>query len=470
LPVREQANCPVIAIAAARYGAVVEPFEIAIIGAVLLAFTAVSQRFVSSPITMPIIFVAAGAALSATGVVEVATELETIALLAEVTLAVILFSDATRLSLPRLRQNVGFPIRLLSVGLPLTVLLGTGVNMLLFGDWPIAEALLLAAILAPTDAALGSAVVSDPAVPAGDRLALNVESGLNDGLVVPVVAVATSLVLDMERSIGSWLGFVGEQIGYGAAFGVVIGLGGITLLRWTRSAGWSDGRYEQIATFGLPIMAFTVAGAAGGNGFIAAFVAGLAFGSGGVASFRNNQADTTSGPQEAEHLSEFTEDAAELLAAVTFFVFGNLFVGDALGDFGPAVFAAAIASLTIVRIVPVFLALTGSGSDIWSKLFIGWFGPRGLASIVFAILLLEQFEEMSERADLLVGAISLTVTMSVLLHGATAAIGARRYGAHVQQRAAEATESAEANKSEAESQAMREDKMPRTRWSTRGQA
>ncbi len=252
-----------------------EPFEIAIIGAVLLVFTAVSRRFEPLPITMPIVFVGAGAALSATGVVEVASELDAVGLLAEITLAVILFSDSTRLSLPRLRQYAGFPARLLTVGLPLTVALGTVVNLLLFGDWPVAEALLLAAVLAPTNAALGSAVVMDPAVPARDRMALNVESGLNDGLVVPVVAVATSLVIDMQRSITSWIGFVAQQIGYGTAIGLTIGLGGITLLRHARNAGWSDGRYEQIAN---------------GNGFIAAFVGGLAFGSGGIGTVRHRDA------------------------------------------------------------------------------------------------------------------------------------------------------------------------------------
>jgi len=467
-----------IAVIPSRYGANVEPFEIAVIGVVLLAYSAASRRLMSSPITMPIVFVAAGAALSATGVVEVAQELEAIALLAEVALAVILFSDSTRLSIPKLRLNVGYPTRLLSVGLPLTVLLGTGVNMLLFGDWPPAEALLLAAILAPTDAALGQAVVSDPAVPARERLALNVESGLNDGLVVPVVAVATSLVIDMQRSVGSWFAFVGQQIGLGAAIGLITGIGGITLLRRTHAAGWSDGRYEQIATFGLPIMALTVADAAGGNGFIAAFVGGLAFGSGGLRAFgadrdsrRTDEAASAVGPEDdgplaAERLAEFTEDAAELLAAVTFFVFGNLFVGDALGEFGPAVLAAAIASLTFVRMIPVFIALTGSGSDVSSKLFIGWFGPRGLASIVFAILLLEQLEEMSARADRLVGVISLTVTLSVVLHGATAAIGARHYGAHVERRNADGqgpgSSSAEAT--------LHEEMMPRTRWSIRRQA
>ncbi len=446
-----------------RYGPAVEPFEIAIIGVVLFAFTAVSKRFNSTPITMPIVFVSAGAALSATGVIEVSAELDAIGLLAEVTLAVILFSDSTRLSLPRLGQNLGFPIRLLAIGLPLTVIFGTGVNLLLFPDWPLAEALLLAAILAPTDAALGSAVVSDLAVPARERLALNVESGLNDGLVVPVVAVATSLVVDMGQPVTSWIGFVARQIGYGAAIGLVAGFAGITVLRRSRAAGWSDGRYEQIATFGVPIVSFTVATAAGGNGFIAAFVAGLAFGSGGLESVRHARAgdgigDHMDGPEEAEHLAEFTEDAAELLGAVTFFVFGNLFVGDALGDFGPAVFASAIASLTVVRMVPVFLALFRSGSDTSAKLFIGWFGPRGLASIVFAILLVEQLEVTSVDANQLVGTISLTVTLSVVLHGATAAVGARRYAAHVRSKADHVHDP------------EMEKVLPRTRWSKSRQA
>ena len=181
-------------------------------------------------------------------------------------------------------------------------------------------------------------------------------------------------------------------------------------------------------------MAFTLATAWSGNGFIATFVAGLAFGSGGFA--RNRTNDDMEGPEDAGHLAGFTKDAAELLGAVTFFVFGNFFVGDALGDFGPSVFLAAIASLTVVRIVPVFIALFRSGGDPTTKLFISWFGPRRLASIVFAILLLEELEGRSEQTDQLVGVISLTVTFSVVSHGATAAPGARRYPGHAPLRSA----------------------------------
>ena len=435
--------------------------QIAIVGILLVGYALVSRRLDRTPITMPIVFVAAGAIASLTGVVVLGQELAAVALLAEATLAVILFSDATRVSLPRLRHTLALPARLLGVGLPLTVLAGTAANVWLFPDWPVAEALVLAAILAPTDAALGSAVVSDRNVPARDRLALNVESGLNDGLVVPVVTVGISLVLGEARSATEWLGFVAAQIGVGSAVGLILGVFAVTLLRRSRLSDHSDGRYEQIATFALPLVALTGAMALGGNGFIAAFVAGLAFGGGGIPRLVDGQgpgggsAGTMAGPDDAEHLAEFTEDAAELLAAVTFFVFGNLFIDDAVEEFSLVVVAAALLSLTVVRMIPVALALTRSGCDGAAKLFIGWFGPRGLASIVFGILLLEELEAMAETADQLVGVISLTVMFSVVLHGASAAAGARVYARHARgdgPPGSQPTDSAH---------------LPRTRWSPR---
>ncbi|NND75866.1 MAG: sodium:proton exchanger [Ilumatobacter sp.] len=440
-----------------------EPVEIAIIGVALLGFSLVSRRSDRWLVTMPMVFVAVGAALSASGVVEVSAARESVGLFAEVTLAVILFSDATRISLPRLRRQLALPARLLGIGLPLTIVTGALLGRLLFSEWALAEIVLLAAVLAPTDAALGSAVVENEAVPIRERLALNVESGLNDGLVVPIVALCTSLVLESGRSSGYWVNFVLRQIGVGVAVGVAAGLAGIMLLRRAHAAEWSDGRYEQIATFGLPIIALCGSVALDGNGFIAAFVAGLAFGSGGLERRpRPTEAGERSmdGPMEAEHFAEFTEDAAQLLGVVAFLVFGNLFVGDAVGSFGPAVIVSAIASLTIVRMLPVAIALTGTGMRLPTKLFIGWFGPRGLASIVFGILLLEELEERGARADQLFGVISLTVTLSVLLHGATASIGAQRYGRWVADRQVGPVEAAPTP-----------EMMPRARWSgRRGQA
>lgn len=447
------------------YGPAMEPYEVALIGVVLLAYTVVSQRSAAWPLTMPMVFVAVGAAMSATGIVEVSAELGAIGLLAEVTLAVILFSDASRLSLPRLRRQFAIPARLLGIGLPLTILSGAVVYALLFESTSIAEHVLLAAILAPTDAALGSAVIEDESVPARERLALTVESGLNDGLVVPVATIATSVLLDEHRSTASWVWFGVQQIGLGTLIGLVIGTGGVVLLRRAKHAGWSDGRYEQIATFALPVLALCAAEAIDANGFIGAFVAGLAFGTGGDRwTRRRGRPITDADPMaEAEALTEFTEDSAQLLGVIAFFVFGNLFVGESLGDLGPKVVVAALASLTIVRMIPVVVALIGTGWSWPSKLFVGWFGPRGLASIAFGILLLEEFGETNSAARELFGAITLTVTFSVVLHGATAAFGASRYGKYCRLQ----TRSAEDHDLMLAEERSAHEAMPRPRWTGR---
>ena len=435
----------------------VGPREFAIIGLVVVGYALVSRRISTLPITMPIVFVGVGALCSATGLVEVSAEMAAVGVFAEVTLAVILFSDATRISLRRLRASIGLPVRLLGIGLPLTVVFGAIVMKVIFGDWPLEQAFLIAAILAPTDAALGSAVIENESVPARDRMALNVESGLNDGMIVPVVTVCTSLVLGTSRSAASWVQFVAQQIGFGVIVGLAVGFGGVVAIGAAHRAGWSDGRYEQIATFVLPIVALSAATTIEGNGFIAAFVAGMAFGTGGLRPDPSNAVDP-------EHLTEFTEDGAQLLGVVSFFMFGNLFIGDALGTFGPNVVIASIASLTVVRMLPVIVALFGTGLRMPPKLFIGWFGPRGLASIVFGILLLEDFESAGRPADELFGVITATVGLSVLLHGASASFGAQQYGTWSQQDRITATDAEHLDSMDEAAHAV----MPRSRWSRAG--
>lgn len=415
-----------------------EAIEIAIVALALVGYAAVSRRIRSWPITMPIVFVGLGALSSASGVVTVIAELDAVGLLAEATLAVILFSDAVRIDLRRLRTYLKMPARLLLIGLPLTVALGTVVNSALLTGVALAEAALLAAILAPTDAALGSAVIEDESVPLRERLTLNVESGLNDGMIAPLVAVLMSVSLQEHHSTGFWVQFAFEQVVYGVAVGLLIGAGVVMLLRWTRSNGWSDGRYEQIATFAVPIILYCGAVYVGGNGFIAAFTGGLAFG----AAHRRGVTDDEAAA-ESSHLGEFTEDAAQLLGVIAFFVFGNLFVGETLGQFGPEEYLAMILALTLVRMVPVWIAYIGTGLPWQSRLFVGWFGPRGLASIVFGILLLEEAADTGSEPSKIVGVITLTVTASVLLHGVTAAYLARRYGEWFQRADMEAEERAE---------------------------
>lgn len=438
------------------------PVEITVVATLVVAFAAVSMRIEHWPLTMPMVFVAAGAATAAFDAIEIDAEIESIAVLAELTLAVILFSDAVRIDLRRLRRHLGLPVRLLGIGLPLTIALGALVNALLFPDRPFAQVALLAAVLAPTDAALGSAVVEDEAVPARDRLALNVESGVNDGMVVPVVAILTAIVIEEERSTSGWLGFIARQIGWGVGLGLLVGCLGIAVLRAAHHRGWSDGRYEQLATFVLPVIALFGAEAITGNAFIAAFVAGLAFGSfGDDAGHTSSTSSEADADAHAPYFAGFTEDAAQLLALGAFFVFGNVLLGQVVDDVSFSVVLCALLTLTVGRMLPVWIALIGTGTRWPTRLFIGWFGPRGLASIIFGLLLLEQFEEVPTGGDDLFGVIGVTVTASVILHGATASWGARRYGQW-----AERAEMSDVERSDMDAPGL-DDRMPRSRFSLR---
>ncbi len=388
---------------------------IAIIGAVIVGFALISHRVGPSMISSPMIFVAAGLITGnrAFDIVDLGLELDAVDVIGEATLGVLLFADASRINLRALRHEYMLPARLLGIGLPLTVAATTGILALLVDGIDIWHAALIAAILSPTDAALGQEVVSDPSVPARIRQGLTVESGLNDGLIVPAVALFLAFAVDDEdvASAGFWVGFVVRQIGLGVLLGLVIGAAGAFLLNYSERTQSLDGVWGQLAVLALAITTLAATIEAGGNGFIATFVAGLAFG---------HVSD------HAEHLGEFTEDSAQLAAAVSFFLFGNLLLGPAFDHLSFTVIVCALAVLTVARMVPVAIAMTGTGAALATRAFVGWFGPRGLASILFGLLLLE--EELA-NADELFAVVAWTVALSVLLHGATAAIGARRYGA-----------------------------------------
>jgi NhaP-type Na+/H+ or K+/H+ antiporter len=321
---------------------------------------------------------------------------------------------------------------------------------------------LIAAILAPTDAALGAAVVEDETVPVRDRLALNVESGVNDGLVVPVVAILTAAVINEQNSVSEWAVFIAQQIGWGVTLGVVVGGVSIASLRWSKARGWSDARYEQLATFVVPIIALFGAEALSGNSFIAAFVAGLVFGT-----FRSPVEEEA--PSVAVRLGAFTEDAAQLFGLAAFFVFGNVLLADAINDATVATLACAILTLTVGRMLPVWIALIGTPLRPQSRLFIGWFGPRGLASIVFGLLLLEDTKFVNDVGEQTFGVIAITVAASVVLHGATAAPGARTYGEWAE-RVMETGDEAERAEMVMESELPEDERkmIPKSRWSVRG--
>lgn len=386
--------------------------EVFVVAVGLIAYALVSRRIEPWPLTMPMVFVGFGALTEAAGLVHLERDAAGVALLAEVTLAVILFSDAVRINVPSLRHDLALPGRLLLVGLPMSIGLTTLLVAFFYSGLSWAEAALIAAILAPTDAALGKAVVDDESVPVRIRQSLNVESGLNDGMVLPAVLLFIALATGEETSAGFWGKFALQQVGLGTVTGLAVGAGGAWLLGRAVERRWIEGIYAQLGTLALAFVAFAGALAAGANGFIATFVAGLTFGA-------------ISKPSTADHLDEYTEDTGQLLAVLAFFVFGNVFVGDALGELSGGVILAALAALTVGRILPVAAALVGTGAAWPTRLFLGWFGPRGLASIAFGLLLLE--EEIPGGTEMF-AIIALTVVASVILHGASAAWGARTYG------------------------------------------
>jgi sodium/hydrogen antiporter len=297
--------------------------------------------------------------------------------------------------------------------MPLTIGLGVAAGALLLTDIEFWEAAMVAAVLAPTDAALGKAVVSSSMVPARIRTALNVEAGLNDGLSVPFLALFLALAVEAaDLSPRSWFAFAAEQIGYGAGIGLAVGLVGAWLVARASRRELMTGSFHQLSMLALAVLAFVLADHVGGNGFIAAFVGGLA--AGGVESFRG------------ERRSDFLEQEGELFSLAVFLLFGVASL-DLLAPVTWPIVAYAVLSLTVVRMVPVAIATVGSGLRAIDVAFLGWFGPRGLASIVLALTVAEE-EPHLPALDVLLAAVTVTVLASVVLHGVSANPLARIYG------------------------------------------
>jgi sodium/hydrogen antiporter len=396
-------------------------WALATVAMTLLAFAAISGRVRGTSLTPPMLFTAAGLLLGvdALGLVDPAAGGEPVKLLAEATLTLVLFSDASRIDLRALRHEIAVPARLLGIGLPLTLVLGFACAVLVVGPlaWP--EALVLAVILAPTDAALGQAVVTLPVLPSRVRQGLNVESGLNDGICVPLFFIALGIAQTEEGVIGHGAAarIVSEEIGYGILAGAVAGLVTALVVEVAGRRGLIDDGWLPIAPLAGAALAFGIADPIGGSGFIAAFVGGLVFGA-----FRQRDRER----QAKRSVNGLIEQGGSILSALTFVVFGAVLLGPALGDMTWSAALYAILSLTIVRMLPVAISMLGSGARAPTVAFLGWFGPRGLASIVFAVLVLE--EGGLPHDGLMLTTAYLTVGLSVLVHGLSAVPLAERYG------------------------------------------
>ena len=343
---------------------------------------------------------------------------ETVLTITELTLALLLFADASTVLLRDVEGDAALPRRLLFVGLPLTIVAGAVLAYLMFPAVGWAAAALVATILAPTDAALGLAVVTNRSVPVRIRRALNVESGLNDGIATPFVTLFIAVVA-AEEGLGdtAWGLEALKQIGLAIVAAVVVGYLGGKLLAVAVERGWTSGVSEQIAILAFALLAYGGSVAIGGNGFIAAFVGGLLFG----AATRGRLAEPV----------QFTETLGLSASFLVWSIFGALFVGELLSeDFSARPIVYAVLSLTVIRMVPVAIALAGTHLRPATVAFIGWFGPRGLASVVFTLLALEEIEHSGDGAMLLQTA-TWTILLSVVLHGISASPLAARYGASI---------------------------------------
>jgi len=347
-----------------------------LITVVLFLWGVLSGRLERADLTAPIVFVAVGGLFAATGLVDAPSLTQTLKPLVELTLVWVLFSDAAGVPFGQMREDSGRIARLLGVGLPLTVVAGWALALWLFPSQGVWLTLLVAAALAPTDAALGLPVVMNPAVPSRVRRLITVESGLNDGIVTPVVMFALAAAVSVEElESAPGLPEALAELGIGVVVGVAVGLAGGFALRWSRRRGWAADEFVGIAVLALPLVTYTASLAVHGNGFVAAFCGGLAF---GAAAGRRAPAELL-----------FLEQAGSLVSMLVWFAFGALAIPIVLVRADLVVVAYAILSLTLVRMVPVALACWGSGLDRKTVLFVGWFGPRGLASLVFALLALE---------------------------------------------------------------------------------
>jgi NhaP-type Na+/H+ or K+/H+ antiporter len=381
--------------------------NLALLAAFLLAYSIFAGKLESRLINGPLMFMLAGLILgpAVLGVLQPRIDKEGLKILAELTLAIVLFSDAANADLKVLRAYEGLPLRLLLIGLPLTILSGWLAGIWLFPQVPLLELAILATLLAPTDAALGKAVVSNPKVQAPVREGLNVESGLNDGICVPVLLMFLALLVEehTQSPITLALELVIEELGIGALVGIAMTLIAWLLQRYSAKHRWQTPMWSQLTLPGLALLCFATAQTLGGSGFIASFVGGL------LASYLFTE--------QKHHLLEAGEEIASLLSVITWIVFGALVIPWAWAIVTLNMWIYAVLSLTVIRILPVLISLAGTRFDGETRLFIGWFGPRGLASIVFAVMILD-FPLNASRT--LVATAACTVLLSVLLHGLSA--------------------------------------------------
>jgi len=390
--------------------------EFATFAAIVFVFALVSRRVERLDVTAPMAFIVAGMLFGATHLFNASINNEVLLLIGSIALVLVLFTDASRINISLFRVNAELPARLLIVGLPLTIAVGAVIAALLFTNLTIWQAAIIGAVLAPTDAGLGQAIVTSERVPVRIREALNVESGLNDGGSVPFLLVFLALAAIQEgvEPPSFWIVAV-EQVGIGVVVGLLVGIAGGWLIRSATQRGWMTRTFKRLSFLALAVLAWGVAGPIGGSGFIAAFVGGFATGA-------------TVGEVE-EAATDFSEAEGELLLLAVFFLVGVV-ATSLLGTLNWTIVLYAILSLTVIRMLPVAISLIRTKLRRSSVLFLGWFGPRGLASIVLMLVALEE-PALAPLAPQIATIVLVTVILSVFAHGISARPGAAIYARKV---------------------------------------
>jgi NhaP-type Na+/H+ or K+/H+ antiporter len=348
-------------------------------------------------------------------IIPLTPESNLVEVIAELTLVIVLATDASRIDLRSLFRDHNLPSRLLGIGLPLTMIFGTITAVLIFTDLSFWEAAILGVILSPTDASLGQSVVSNPKVPVRIRQTLNIESGLNDGIAMPFLLLAIAIAESEVAFTGpaDFLLSVLMQIGLGIAAGIVVGYLGTRFILWGQRSGWMSRNYQKISSLALILLVYGLAELIGGNGFIAAFCFGLT-------------SSNVAGKEESEDLYEYAETEVTIFMLLTFTLFGAVMLPPAIAALNPEIVLYAVLSLTLVRMVSVAVSMVGAKVRPITTLFLGWFGPRGVASILYIFIVLES--ESLPGLELIYSVVMVSVLFSIYAHGISAAPAADRYG------------------------------------------
>ena len=389
--------------------------DVFIISLIFIIFGLISKKIEKSSITAPMVFTLLGLLLSKDllNVISLNVDNKNLKTFAELTLILVLFSDSSRIHFSSIKKDHNIPIRLLTIGFILILSFGASVAFIVFPKFDPYSCFLIAAILTPTDAALGHNIFTNTKIPIRIRQALNIESGLNDGLAVPFITIFMTLTAAMEKTgnIAIWGLFIIKQIGVGLFIGLIIGYLGGKSYKYFLKIKWMNTVFSRILTIALAVLAYSLANYFSGSGFIAAFIAGLTIG--------NTSKEIT------HPIHDFAAVEGQLFTLLLFFLFGVAIIPPMINNLNIQIILYAILSLTLIRIIPVFLSLINTRLKWQTKLFLGWFGPRGVASIVFALLVLDSTNIFYKQE--ITNTVIATVFLSIILHGVTTRVGSIWY-------------------------------------------